>query len=43
MSIVVLKRNIAKYFEKHGAEIMCSLAMMDDNSNAYENYLLLKK
>ncbi len=43
MSIVVLKRNIAKYFEKHGAEIMCSLALSDDNSNAVENYLLLKK
>lgn len=43
MSIVVLKSNIAKYFEKHGAEIMCSLALLDDNSNAVENYLLLKK
>ncbi len=43
MSIVVLKKNIAKYFEKHGAEIMCNLALLDDNSNAVENYLLLKK
>ena len=43
MSIVVLKRNLVKYFEKHGAEIMCSLSVLDDNSNAYENYLLLKK
>ena len=43
MSIVVLKKHIAKYFEKHGAEIMCSLSVLDDKSNAYQNYLLLKK
>ena len=43
MSIVVLKRNIAKYFEKHGVDILCSLAVLDENSNAYENYCLLNK
>lgn len=42
MSIVILK-SIAKYLEKHGADIMCSLSVMDENSNAYENYLLLKR
>ena len=43
MSIVVLKRNLVKYFEKHGMELMCSLSILDENSNAIENYLTLRK
>lgn len=43
MSIVVLKKNIKKYFEEHGAEIMCSLASLSDDHSAFENYLLLRK
>ena len=43
MSIVVLKRNLVKYFEKHGMEIMCSLSILDETSNAIENYLTLRK
>ena len=43
MSIVALKQNIKKYFEKHAADIMCSMAVLNDDSNAYENYLLLRK
>lgn len=42
MSIVVLKKNLVKYFEKHGMEIMCSLSVLDDNSNAIENYITLR-
>jgi hypothetical protein len=39
MSIITLKRNIEKYFEKHGAEIICSLAALNGNSSAFESYL----
>lgn len=43
MSIVVLKKNLVKYFEKHGMEIMCSLSILDENCNAIESYLTLRK
>ena len=43
MSIVVLKKNIKKYFEEHAAEIMCSLAALSDDRRAFESYLLLRK
>ena len=43
MSIVVLKKNIKKYFEEHAAEIMCSLATLSDDRSAFESYLLLRK
>ena len=43
MSIVALKKNIRKYFEEHAAEIMCSLASLNDDRSAFENYLLLRK
>lgn len=46
MSIITLKRNIQKYFENHGAEIVCSLAALNENSAfaAYlDDYMLLRK
>lgn len=39
MSIITLKKSIEKYFEAHGAEILCGLAVLDGNANAFESYL----
>ncbi|MCI9438927.1 MAG: hypothetical protein HFH85_17600 [Lachnospiraceae bacterium] len=39
MSIVKIKKSIAKYLERHGAELICSLAMLDGNADSFGAYL----
>lgn len=47
MSIVTIKKNIVKYLERHGAELICSLAMLGDNTDSFgtylENYLCMRE
>lgn len=47
MSIVTIKKSIAKYLEKHGAELICSLAMLGGSTDSFqtylENYLCVRK
>lgn len=46
MSIVTIRKHIKKYLERHGAALICSLAMLDDNVDSFgayfENYLCAK-
>ena len=39
MSIVAIRKNIKKYLERHGAELICSLAMLDGNMDSFGAYL----
>ena len=39
MSIGRIKKSIAKYLERHGAELICSLAMLDGNMDSFGAYL----
>ena len=39
MSIVRIKKSIARYMERHGAELICSLAMLDGNMDFLGAYL----
>lgn len=46
MSMVTIRKYIKRYLERHGAELICSLAMLDDNMDSFgaylENYLCAK-
>lgn len=39
MSIVTIRKNIKKYLERHGVELICSLAMLDSNMDSFGSYL----
>mgnify|MGYP001129349290 CR=1 FL=1 len=39
MSIVTIKKNIVRYLERHGAELICSLATLGDNRDSFGAYL----
>lgn len=47
MSIVTIKKNIVRYLQRHGAELICSLSMMGDNMDSFgtylENYLYVRE
>ena len=39
MSIIRIKKSIARYLERHGAELICSLAMLESSRDSFEAYL----